>query len=74
MIDGFAGVTAIDTIAAAPMVKLVLPLTPPDVAVMVTVPVLDVVAKPAADIVAEPVPLVLLQVTDPVMSAVELSV
>ena len=45
-IDGFAGVTAMDTSAAALTVKTVLPLTEPEVAVIVAAPVLTLVASP----------------------------
>ena len=45
-IDGFAGVTAMDTSAAALTVRTVLPLVEPDVAVIVVVPVLTLVASP----------------------------
>jgi hypothetical protein len=37
-IDGFAGVTVIDTSAAGPTVKVVLPVTPPDTALICDVP------------------------------------
>jgi hypothetical protein len=58
-IDGFAGVTPIDTSVAALTVKVVLPLTPPNVAVMTDVPVFTDDARPslpeAFEIVAVPV-------------------
>jgi hypothetical protein len=65
---GVFGVTAIDTNAAAETVSVVLPVTLPDVAVIVTVPKLPplVDASPEPLIVAEPVPLTRLQVTLPV--------
>src|ERR1700694_3549140 len=50
--DGFAGVTAIDTSAAAVTVNIVDPATLPLVALIVEVPTFRVVAKPAALIVA----------------------
>jgi hypothetical protein len=45
-IDGVAGVTAIDTSAAAVAVSVVEPITVPDVAVIVAVPSVMVVACP----------------------------
>ena len=45
-IEGFAGVTAMETRDAALTVKTVLPLMEPDVAVIVAVPVLTLVANP----------------------------
>ena len=45
-IDGFAGLTAIDTRTAAVTVRVVLPLTEPEVAEMVAVPVPTPVASP----------------------------
>jgi hypothetical protein len=57
--NGFAGVTAIDTSVAAVTVNVVLPLTPPNVAVMTDVPVFTDDARPslppAFEIVAVPV-------------------
>jgi hypothetical protein len=58
-IDGVGGVTAIDTNVAADTVNVVLPLTPPSVAVITLLPVFTVVASPslpdAFEIVAVPV-------------------
>ena len=51
-IDGFAGVTAIDSNSAGPTVKVVLPVTPPDVALIWEVPCAAPVASPAALMVA----------------------
>ena len=50
--DGFAGVTAIETKTGAVTVSTVKPFTEPDVAVMVLVPEVSVLAKPALLIVA----------------------
>ena len=66
-IDGFAGVIAIETRAALVTVRVVEPLTVPELAAIVVAPVPFPVAKPALEIVAtagedE------LQVTVPVMS------
>jgi hypothetical protein len=52
VIDGFAGVTAIDCSVAAVTVSTVEPLIAPDVALIVEVPTPDPVARPAAVIVA----------------------
>ena len=51
-IDGLAGVTVIETSAGGVTVSVVEPLTPPEVAVMVVLPVATVLAKPAAVMVA----------------------
>ena len=51
-IDGFAGVTAIDTRTAGPTVKLVPPVTPPEEALIVVAPCLRAVARPPEVIVA----------------------
>jgi hypothetical protein len=51
-IDGFAGVTPIDTNTAGPTVKVVLPVTPPDVALIWEVPSAAPMARPPALIVA----------------------
>src|SRR5437868_5747879 len=51
-IDGFAGVTAIETSAGGPTVKVVLPETPADVALMVVVPCCSAAAEPPASTVA----------------------
>ena len=48
-IEGAAGVIAIETSAAAVTVKVVDPLIEPDVALIVAVPWLTVLARPAAD-------------------------
>jgi hypothetical protein len=53
-IDGFAGVTAIDTSVAAVTVSVVLPETVPEVAWMVVDPVPTALASPAVLIVATP--------------------
>jgi hypothetical protein len=52
VIDGFAGVTAIDCSVAAVTVRVVEPLIAPDVALIVEVPTPAPVARPAALIVA----------------------
>jgi len=52
VIDGFAGVTAIDCSVAAVTVSTVEPLIAPDVALIVEVPTPAPVARPAALIVA----------------------
>ena len=51
-IDGLAGVTAIDTNTAAPTVRVVLPVTTPDVALIWEVPWATPVASPPTVIVA----------------------
>ena len=51
-IDGFAGVTAIDTNAAGPTVNVVLPVTAPEVAPIWDVPWATPVARPVAVTVA----------------------
>jgi len=51
-IEGFAGVTAIDTSVAAVTVRVVEPLMPPDVASILLVPAATAVANPPAVIVA----------------------
>ena len=51
-IDGLAGVTAIETSAGGLTVRVVEPLTLPDVAVMVALPVATLIANPAAEMVA----------------------
>ena len=51
-IDGVAGVTAIDTNVGGPTVKVVLPLTPPRVALICDVPCPAPLARPPAAIVA----------------------
>ena len=51
-IEGFAGVTAIDTSAGAVTVRVVVPLTAPDAALIVLVPVATAVANPPPVIVA----------------------
>jgi hypothetical protein len=70
---GVAGVTAMETSAAALTVSVVFPVTLPEVAVMVVVPVARVVARPLAAMVAV-VGVDDAQVTDDVRSSVELSV
>ena len=52
VIDGFAGVTAIDCSAAAVTVNVVEPLTAPEVALIVLVPAATPVASPALVMVA----------------------
>ena len=52
LIDGLAGVTAIDTNIGAVTVRLVEPLIEPEVAVIVVLPCATLVANPAALIVA----------------------
>jgi hypothetical protein len=51
-IDGFAGVTAIDTRTAGPTVKVVLPVTPAELALTWEVHCAAPVARPVAVIVA----------------------
>ena len=51
-IEGFAGVTAIDTSVAAVTVRVVEPLMPPDVASILLVPAATAVANPPAEMVA----------------------
>ena len=73
VIEGLAGVTAIEVRVGAVTVSLVFPLIEPKVAVIVEDPVATPVASPSEVMVAtEVVPLV--QVTWEVMLAVELSV
>jgi hypothetical protein len=50
--EGFGGATAIDTSAGAVTVRLVEPVTPFSVAIMLELPVVALVAKPVAAIVA----------------------
>ena len=50
--DGFAGVTAIETNAAGPTVNVVLPVTAPEVAPICEVPWAAPVARPVAVMVA----------------------
>ena len=72
VIEGLAGVTAIEVRVGAVTVSLVVPLIEPKVAVIVEDPVATPVASPPEVMVAtEVVPLV--QVTWEVMLAVELS-
>jgi hypothetical protein len=70
--DGLTGVTAIDCRVAAATVRVVEPVTTPDVAVIVEVPTATPVAKPAAVIVAV-AGVAELQVTLPVKFCVLLS-
>jgi len=51
-IEGFAGVTAMDTSVAAVTVRVVDPVMPPETALIVLVPVATPVANPPAVIVA----------------------
>jgi hypothetical protein len=71
-IEGFAGVTAIDTNVAAVTVKVVDPVMPPETALITLVPVATPVANPPAVIVATVV-IAELQVAVPVKFCVELS-
>ena len=71
-IEGFAGVTAIDTSVAAVTVKVVDPVMPIETALIVLVPVPTAVANPPAAIVATVV-VAELQVAVPVRFCVELS-
>jgi hypothetical protein len=75
-IVGLAGVTEIETSAGLVTDRTVLPLTLPEVAVMVTVPVDPpvVLTSPVPLIVADPETFVRLHVTEPVKSCEELSV
>ena len=50
--DAFAGVTAIDTMVAGVTVRLLEPLTEPDVALMLAFPTATAVTRPLADTVA----------------------
>jgi hypothetical protein len=68
-IEGFAGVTAIETRAALVTVRVVDPLTVPELAAIVVVPVPIPLASPAVEIVAI-VREDELQVTVPVMFCV----
>jgi len=52
VIEGFAGVTAIDTRVAAVTVRVVDPLTVPELAPIVVVPTVAPVARPPLEIVA----------------------
>jgi len=72
IIEGFAGVTAIETSVGAVTVRVVEPLIDPDVAEIVVVPVPAAVASPALEIVAAAV-FVEPQVTEPVRFCVLLS-
>lgn len=71
-IEGFAGVTAIDTNVGAVTVSVVDPVTLPETALIVLVPADTPVANPPALIVATLV-VTELQVTEPVKFCVELS-
>ena len=51
-IDGFAGVTAIDTRLGGPTVRVMVPVTAPDVALICEVPWATPLARPAAVMVA----------------------
>ena len=62
-IDGFAGVTAIDTKVGGVTVRVVEPLIEPNVACIVVLPVLTLVARPAPVMVATAV-LLEVQVTE----------
>ena len=53
-IEGFPGVTAMETRAAAATVRVVDPLTVPELAAMVVVPTPVPVARPPLEIVATP--------------------
>ena len=53
-IEGFAGVTAIDTRVAAVTVRVVDPVTVPELAPTVVVPTLVPVARPLPEILATP--------------------
>jgi hypothetical protein len=55
VIEGFVGVTAMDTSAAAVTVRMVDPLTVPELAAMVVVPTPFPVARPPLEMVATPV-------------------
>ena len=72
-IVGFAGVTAIDVTTAAVTVSVVVPLTLPEVAVIVVDPAASVVARPVVEIVATAM-FDEVQVTEPVRFCVEPSV
>ena len=69
-IDGFAGVTAIDTRVAGVTVRTVDPTIAPEVALIVLVPTAAAVASPVAETGAPVDP----HVTDPVRFCVVLSV
>ena len=66
---GVAGVTAIETSVGPVTVRVAVPLTEPEVAVMVVEPMETPIAKPALEILATP-GLELVQVTELVRSAV----
>ena len=51
-IEGFAGLTAMETTTAGPTVSAVLPVTPPDVALICDVPSAAPLARPLAVMVA----------------------
>ncbi len=72
MIDGFTGVTAIDTRLLVTDNVLTGLVTPASAAVMFVLPTAALVARPVPAIVAVPV-LLLAHATEFVMSAVELS-
>src|ERR1700735_1146437 len=72
LIEGLAGVTAIDTSVAAVTVRVVEPLIAPETALIVLVPVATPVAIPPVVMVATPV-VAELQVTELVRFCVELS-
>jgi hypothetical protein len=71
-IDGFAGVTAIDTSVGAVTVNSVVPSTAPKAASILLIPVATPVANPPAVIVTKPV-VCEVQVAEPVKFCVELS-
>jgi hypothetical protein len=71
-IEGFAGVTAIDTSVGAVTVSFVVPSTAPEAALIVLVPAATPVANPPAVIVTTPVDCEV-QVTELVKSCMELS-
>jgi len=72
-IDGFVGVTAIETGVAGPTVKVVLPVTPPEVALIWEVPWAAPLARPPAVMVAAAL-FDDAQVAEPVRSCVDPSV
>jgi hypothetical protein len=72
-IDGFAGVSAIDTSVAGPTVKVVLPVSPPELALIWDVPCAAPLAR-APDVIGATVVFDDAQVAAPVRSVVDPSV
>ena len=68
-IDGFAGVTAIDTRVAGPTVNVVLPVTPPEALIVLLPCVIDVARPP--DVIVATLVSDELQETESVISTVD---